>query len=311
MKALAVDLGGSHATCAWVEDRTLLASRTVSTDGALGLGPVLPVLAKTLREIAPAPGGMCSGLAFSFCGLVDSVRHRIVATNAKYNDGPSLNLVAWCQEALELPLKMDNDARLALLGEWYAGAARGYNDVVMITLGTGIGGAAMMQGRLLRGKHSQAGCLGGHMPVDFHGRLCTCGAVGCAEAEASTVVLPEVCRAHQGYALSALASDEPLSFEKVFLRASQGDRVAKDVCERSLRVWGAALVGLIHAYDPEVVVLGGGVMKSAIQIQPFLQSYVDRHAWTPWGKVKVCTAELGNDAALLGAIPLLQGMAEL
>jgi glucokinase len=274
----------------------------------------LPLLGATLNAIlsdTPELGADCAGLAFSFCGLVDYAQHRILSTNAKYDDGPTLDLVAWCRKEFDLPLKMDNDARLALLGEWYAGAAQGYDDVVMITLGTGIGGAAMMQGRLFRGKHSQAGCLGGHIPVCFDGRICTCGNVGCAEAEASTVVLPEVCRSHPGFESSALAGDEPITFEKLFRHASLGDRVAIEVCDRCLRVWGTLLVALIHAYDPEIIVIGGGVMKSASRILPFLQSYVERYAWTPWGKVKVCSAQLGNDAALLGAVPLLEGLADL
>ncbi len=197
MKALAVDLGGSHATCALVENTDILASRTVGADGAVGLKSLLPLLAETLNGIRGEEGSAgVAGVVFSFCGIVDYARGRILSTNAKFDDAPSLDLVAWCREKLGLPLKMENDARLALLGEWYAGAARGCDDVVMITLGTGIGGAAMSEGRLLRGKHSQAGCLGGHLPVDFEGRVCSCGAVGCAEAEASSVSLPEVCRAH-------------------------------------------------------------------------------------------------------------------
>lgn len=197
MKAFAVDLGGSHATCALVEDGAILDSCRVPTDGKVGLGPVLPALGETFRLLLSRGRGSLTdlaGLAFGFCGLVDYANSRIVSTNAKYDDGPTLDLGAWCQTEFGIPLKMENDARMALLGEWYAGAARGYEDVVMITLGTGIGGAAMVQGRLFRGKHSQAGCLGGHFPVNFQGRKCTCGAIGCAESEAATWSLPEVCR---------------------------------------------------------------------------------------------------------------------
>jgi glucokinase len=86
--------------------------------------------------------------------------------------------------------------------------------------------------------------------------------------------------------------------------------VAQDVADRCLRVWAANIVGLIHAYDPELVIIGGGVMKSAAQILPFIQTYVQQHAWTPWGKVRVASAELGDNAALLGAIPLLEGLAD-
>ena len=310
MKALAVDLGGSHATCALVEDRTILASRTVSADRTTGLGSLLPLLAENLQALRP-PNSDLAGVAFSFCGLADYTHNRILSTNAKFDDGPRLDLAAWCREAVNLPLKIDNDARVALLGEWYAGAARGYNDVVMITLGTGIGGAAMSQGRLLRGKHSQAGCLGGHIPVDFEGRTCTCGAVGCAEAEASSVALPDVCRSHPRFSSSALARESLITFEKLFHYVGEGDPVAKEVADRCLRVWAVAIVGLIHAYDPELVVVGGGVMKSAARILPFLQAYVERHAWTPWGKVKVVNAALGNNAALLGAVPLIKGLADL
>jgi glucokinase len=311
VKALAVDLGGSHCTCALVENKCILASRTVSADGTSNLNSLLPSLTATLTHIR---GDLCNsslaGVVFSFCGLVDYAHDRILSTNAKYEDGPGLDLVAWCREKLDLPLKMDNDARLSLLGEWYAGAAEGCGDVVMITLGTGIGGAAMLQGRLLRGKHSQAGCLGGHLPVDFEGRACSCGAVGCAEAEASSVSLPAVTRSHPHFSSSTLAAESPITFESLFRHLAQGDRVAQDIADRCLRVWAANIVGLIHAYDPELVLVGGGVMKSAAHILPFLQTYVQRHAWTPWGKVQVAAAKLGNDAALLGAVPLLKGLAD-
>jgi len=314
MKAFAVDLGGGHATCALVEDRSVLDSCRVSTDGAVGLAPALPRLAEALQGLLARGRGTDaepSGLAFGFCGLVDYSRSRIVSTNAKYDDAPGLDLTSWCQSSFGIPLKMDNDARMALLGEWYAGAARGSNDVVMVTLGTGIGGAAMVQGRLFRGKHSQAGCLGGHLPVNFEGRKCTCGAIGCAESEAATWSLPAVCQNTTGYESSGLAQDEPVTFAKLFCRVDQGDPVAQRVFERCLRVWGVLLVGLIHAYDPEVIVVGGGVMQSGSRVLPSLQAYVEQHAWTPWGKVRVLSAELGNDAGLLGAVPLLQGLTDL
>ena len=311
MKALAVDLGGSHATCALVENKTILASRTVSADRTTDLRSLLPILAESLKAIrTAAPGSELSGVVFSFCGLVDSIRGRILSTNAKFDDAPSLDLVAWSRQEFNLPLKMENDARLALLGERYAGAARNCDDVVMITLGTGIGAAAMSEGRLWRGKHSQAGCLGGHLPVAFEGRPCSCGAVGCAEAEASSVSLPDVCHAHPGFSQSSLATETHITFEKLFRHFAQGDRVAQDVTNRCLRVWAANIVGLIHAYDPELVIVGGGVMKSVTHILPFLQAYVQNHAWTPWGKVRVRVSELDNNAALLGAIPLLEGMGD-
>src|SRR5258708_8730344 len=89
---------------------------------------------------------------------------------------------------------MENDARMALLGEHAAGAAQNCMDVVIVMLGTGVGSAVMIHGVLLRGAHFQAGCLGGHIPARFHGRLCICGAIGCVEAEASTWALDAIPR---------------------------------------------------------------------------------------------------------------------
>lgn len=308
MKALAIDLGGTHATCAIVEDRSILASEVVTTDGTVGLRPVLPEIVRSfhrLLERTRVYSADCLGLAFSFCGLVDSRTSQVLSTNQKYDDAQGLDLAAWASSELGLRLRLENDARMALLGERCAGAGRGFDDFVMTTLGTGIGGAAMIGGRLLRGKHAQAGCLGGHIPVLFDGRPCTCGAIGCAEAEASGWALPLIARDWPGFAQSRLAQEETVNFEALFRLAEAKDPVALALRDRCLQVWATATVGLIHAYDPEIVIFGGGVMKSADVILPYVQSHVEKHAWTPWGKVKVRAAELGNNAGILGAIPLL------
>lgn len=308
MKALAIDLGGTHATCAVVEDRSILDAQAVEASATSELKSLLPVFAETFRALGARAGVRiedCAGLSFGFCGLVDARTGKVVSTDAKYDDAPALDLPRWSREALGLPMRIENDARLALLGERYAGGARGYDDVVMMTLGTGIGGAAMIGGRLLRGKHAQAGCLGGHLPVRYDGRACTCGNIGCAEAEASGWALPAVVKEWPGVSGSGLSREENLGFAALFEQAEKRDAVAMAVLDRCLRVWSAAAVGMIHAYDPEVVVIGGGVMKSAGTILPFVQSHVDEYAWTPWGKVQVRAAELGNQAGLLGAIPLL------
>ncbi len=309
MKALAVDVGGSHVACAVVEDDRVLASEVLS-QASLGLGGMLPAIAAALQRtlgLARVAANECAGLAFAFCGLVDARTGRVLSTNGKHEDAPGLDLPAWCREAFALPLRLENDARLALLGERSAGAGRGCDDLVMMTLGTGIGGAAMIEGRLLRGRHFQAGVLGGHLVVDFEGRPCSCGAVGCAEAEASTWSLAEICRSRPGFASSALRRCQPLDLRGLFACADAGDGVAVEVRERCLRVWSAAAVSMVHAWDPELLLLGGGVMRNAAQVLPAIEQHVQRHAWTPWGKVRVRAAALGEQAALLGAVPLLGG----
>lgn len=309
MRALAIDFGGSHATCAVVEDASILTSRVQSNDGHAKLGEFLPSIADCLHSLLERcrllPGN-CKAVVMGFCGLVDSDHGRVLSTNGKYDDAPGLDLSRWANDAFGLPFRIENDARLALLGEQYAGAARGSSDIVMMTLGTGVGGAAMIGGHLLRGKHFQAGCLGGHFPVEINGRRCTCGNVGCVEAEASTWALPEICRSCPGFECSLLRDETKIDFSTLFGAIDAGDRFAEDILSHCTRVWGAGAVSLVHAYDPEIVVVGGGVMSRWPMIIPGIREYVSEHAWTPWGKVEVRAAELGNNGALLGAIPLLK-----
>jgi glucokinase len=310
MKALAIDLGGTHANCAIVEDRNVRFSQLVRTNGDGTLREVLPRLVDTLVRLAAEanlPLDAFAGLALGFCGLVDRHNIRVTATNAKYEDATDIDLPRWAERELGLPLFLENDARMALLGERYAGSGIGSNDIVMVTLGTGIGGAVMMDGRLLIGKHFQAGCLGGHIAARFDGHTCTCGASGCAESEASGWALPRICRDWPGFENSMLQAVD-LNFENVFHAADQGDSVAADVCQHCLNVWAVNAVSLVHAYDPELLIFGGGVMRRGDAIVRYIQNYVTQNAWTPWGTVEVRAAALGNNAPLLGAIPLIAQM---
>jgi glucokinase len=308
--AIAIDLGGGHATIALVKDCQVLGSRLVSLDSAQPLRPALDVFADAIRKLLAElqiDATECEGLALGFCGLADARIGRVVSTNKKYEDAPLIDFESWCKQEFGLRFAIENDARMALLGERHAGAARGCDNVVMITLGTGIGGAAMIEGKLLRGKHAQAGCLGGHLPARVGGRPCTCGAIGCLEAEASGWSLPLLARDWSGFSASRLAGQDNMDFKMLFGLADAGDRVAVEILDYCLKVWATGAVGLIHAYDPERIVIGGGVMHSAGVILPYIQAYVIQHAWTPWGKVEIVAAQLGNDAGLLGAIPLLSG----
>jgi glucokinase len=308
--AIGIDLGGSHATIAVVKDDRILAFDSVSLDSAKPLGPALDVFTKSIRNLLSElkmKAAECEGVALGFCGLADARSGRVVSTNKKYEDAPTIDFNAWCEHEFGLRFGIENDARMALLGERHAGAARGCDNVVMITLGTGIGAAAMIEGKLLRGKHAQAGCLGGHLPAKVDGRPCTCGAIGCLEAEASGWSLPLLAQEWKNFSTSELARRENINFQMLLELADAGDRLAGEIRNYCLRVWATGAVGLIHAYDPERIVVGGGVMRRADAILPYIQAYVNRHAWTPWGKVEIVAAQLGNDAGLFGATPLLTG----
>ena len=308
MKALAVDLGGTHAGCGVVENSRILAHENLDTARAKSLAAFLPKISDILRSLVKKTGLALqdfSGIAVGMPCIVDSRAMRALATHGKYDDAKEIDLSAWSRKEFGMPLRLENDARMALLGECFGGAAQGYSDVIMMTLGTGIGGVVMMEGKLILGKHFQAGCLGGHLPVLYNGRRCTCGNVGCAEAEASGDSLTAVVNTWPGVSESSLSKYSSLGFKELFAEAAAGDRVALEVRDRCLKIWAADAVAMIHAYDPEILVIGGGVMKSADLILPAIEAHVREYAWTPWGKVQVRAAELGNNAALLGAVPLL------
>jgi glucokinase len=307
LRAFVIDLGGTHATSGIIEDRTIVARRIVPPKGNAGLRSLLPCLTEAMRLLrreSGLDGCEFDGVALGFCGLVNSAEGRVLSTNGKYPDATDIDLPSWAEKEFGLSFRIENDARMALLGEHYTGAAGGYDDVVMVTLGTGIGVATMIGGHLLYGKHFQAGCLGGHFPITLRGRACNCGGIGCAESEASGWALPQVFTTWAGSEKSALAGME-INFENLFRCAAQGDTVAMAIRQHCLEVWASNAVALVHAYDPEIMVFGGGVMRSVDVIIPYLQRHVPPRVWTPWGKVKICSAQLGNDAALLGAIPLL------
>jgi glucokinase len=305
---IAVEIGGGHTTCALVDgsgvlDKTLVDG--VSTSLAETLETV-EVVVRTLLADAGAMSENCIGISVAFCGIVDAGSGRIVDTpQGKFDDATELDLAGWSRDAFGLQLRLENDARQALLGEHWAGAARGFQDVALITLGTGIGGAAMVDGRLLASRHHQAGAIGGHIPVSIEGRPCTCGGSGCAEAEASTWALPSICADWGGFAESSLAREERIDYATLFRHYDAGDAVAAAVLERSCDVWSTLAVTFIHAYDPEVLVLGGAVMRRSEEVLPRIRARVHDRAWTPGRRVRIEPTGLGVDAPLYGAIALL------
>ncbi len=307
--AIACDLGGTHFSAGIVEDSTLLAVKDVAADSREGLAVVLPLIHQTVFELLEVCGvGLsdCLGVAISVPSLVDFARGRIASTNDKYSDALTVDLHGWCRESFGLPLAVENDARAALRGEHLCGAAAGYADVLLLTIGTGIGSAMMIGGRPFRTRGLQGGNLGGHIPVSAHGRPCTCGAIGCMEAEASSWSLPAVVGNWEGAKESMLHGLAHMNFKELFRCAEAGDAVAREILDHCIHVWSVGTVGLVHAYGPERIVFGGSVMNRADRILPQIDAYVRKHAWTPSGPVDIVAATLGNHAALYGAIPMLR-----
>lgn len=310
MTILACDVGGTRIKLGLVRGARLLAQSEIDAEANKGLASALKRIAKVVRPLCRKAGieaQALGGFGLSFPGIIEPRTGKILSTPAgKFDDAKNLKVPQIVERLLGVPTRICNDANAALAGEWHFGAARGSRSAVMMTLGTGIGASAIIDGVPLRGQHGQAGCLGGHLTANLDGQICLCGNIGCAESEASTWALPAQTRAHPNFATSRLAREKTIDYAAVFRAAAQGDKVAAELRDHSIRVWSIALVNLIHAYDPECAVIGGGIMRSGAIILPRLRRYVSKHAWTPWGKVKIKPAALGNNAGMFGVASLFQ-----
>lgn len=304
MYYIGIDLGGTVIKVGLVRQGKVIDSGRLAAGSKYGLEPCLGPLADTIdnllseNAISSAEFG---GVFLAFPGIVDVHSKKAVSTNAKYDDAPSVDLLRWCSEHWNVPFAIDNDARAATIGEWQLGAARGKQNVVMMTIGTGIGTGVVIEGRLLYGQHYRAGSLGGHLIVDYRGRQCSCGNVGCVEAHASSFFLSQIIQDNELLSQDFRNNVTNYDFKELFKQTIEGVSDAKLVVENCMDVWSAAIVNYIHAYDPQTVILGGGIMNSKDLILPYIRKKVDMLAWCPDEKVEIVASVLGDDAALVAA----------
>ncbi len=260
---LGIDFGGTAMKLGVVDHGRVVASSSLAIRGELD------DLERARAAAMALMAGMSSdvdSVGIAVPGIVDQRRGRMVRANDKYEALANVDLIEWATSQFGVPAVLENDARAALLGEATYGAAVGSRDVVLVTLGTGIGTAALIGGSLLRGSHDHAGVLGGHVTVSIDGPVCPCGNVGCAEALASSWALR-----HTDRGMAASLRD------LVELAPAQAPLLA--VLDRYLRVWGATVVTMCHMYDPEVVVLTGGVMRAGQTVLGPIEAYVQEHLW--------------------------------
>lgn len=304
MYYIGIDLGGTVIKVGLVRGGQIFGSRRLEAVSKNGLKPRLEMIADVIDELlieSVITEGSFGGVFLAFPGIVDIRNKCVVSTNAKYDDAPSVDLQRWCLEHWNVPFAIDNDARAATVGEWQFGVACGKENVVMMTIGTGIGTGVILEGRVLYGQRYRAGSLGGHLIVNYKGRRCTCGNIGCVEAHASSFFLPQIIRDNENLSANFKMNASNYDFKSLFIQASAGAVDAKLVIEDCLNVWSAAIVNYIHAYDPQVVILGGGIMRSADLVLPHIRDRVNSLAWCPDDRIEIEASILGDDAALVAA----------
>lgn len=313
MRSITVDLGGTRTKVGLVENGNVTAAMILDARSDGKLSDSLPGIEEAVDHLIRNNDYKISdfaGIGFAYPGIVNYGKKKIISPSGKYEDGPSLDLEKWCEEKFGIGMVIENDANAALLGEMEYGCARDYESAVLMILGTGVGTAAVIEGKILRGKHHQAGCLGGHFITSVNGNKCTCGGTGCLEANASTWALPGITKKYEGFSRSGLSTEEVINFRNLEKWARKGDALAEEVLEQCILQWSAGIVNLIHAYDPEVVIMSGGVMMGRELILPTVIKKVREWAWTPWGEVEFVVSENPEQSVLLGLHSLVEEMGD-
>ncbi|WP_457101321.1 ROK family protein [Microbacterium sp. P5_E9] len=300
MSTLCVDFGGTEIKLGILERSRFLVSASLPNQGSDGdLQRVRETVDQLRRSVE---SGAVSAVGIAVPGVVDRAHASLVAAHGKYPYLRDRDLRAWANDAFGVDaVVVENDARAALVGEATYGVAAGATDAVLVTLGTGIGTAAIIGGKVLRGAHDHAGILGGHMTVDLDGPMCNCGNAGCAEAVAGTWALQRDVASDPALAASALgerAARGPIGLRD--LVETRAEPAPAALLDRYLRAWGAAIVTLCHAYDPDVVVVAGGVMRSTDLILPALSDYVHAHLWSSSHRPRFVTPAAPEHSVLLG-----------
>jgi glucokinase len=303
---LAIDLGGTRLKAGIVRGTTVRPLVVEPTESSAGADALLGAVVRVARRLLSADEAPTIGICIK--GIVDPRRGMLIEVNeslACLNGAPVGRLVA---EALGRPTVVENDARMYALGELLHGSGQGHTNIVCLTLGTGIGCGVCIGGRVLRGDRGVLGILGGHLTLRVHGPQCTCGNTGCLEALIGTAALAAHARSLLASGMPSTLRADALDPRAIFVAAAAGDAVASTVVQTFAEVLGAGVVTMIHAYDPDVVVVGGGIMGSAAMFLPAVQAYADAHAWTiPRARVRVVPAALGDVAALIGVAALARG----
>jgi glucokinase len=309
MVVLGIDIGGAQIKAGMVdEEGAILASRTVDTPPDLeGFLPSLHDAIRWLLEATALPAGVGVGCK----GIInpDSTLVEVLPGSLHYLEG--LRLADLVGLPSDVPVFADNDARVALAGEMVWGAAKGCQNVIMLTLGMGVGGAVIANGHLLRGHAGVAGHLG-HLTVDPDGPLCACGNRGCLETVFSARAIEGEAWAavHRGChsTLTRLFRSQPqlATCRTIFQAASEGDELSQSIIGKAIQGLAAGIAGLLHVFDPEAVILGGHVVDAGAELLvPLREEVWARSRGLLCREVPILEQQVADKSGIVGAAGLV------
>lgn len=306
-RRVGIDLGGTKLLAAIIDaDGRVVRKKEIPTEAAQGAESVIARMIGLVEELTGS-GAELHGIGVATAGTLDAGRGVVLfAGNLGWRDVP---LGAALQAKFGCRVQVENDANAAAYGEWRAGAGRGTSDCVYVTVSTGIGAGLISGGRLVTGTSHSAAEFG-HLTLDWRGPKCACGNVGCLELYASgTAIARRAAEAVAGGSaeaqpLAALAGGEAASVtaRHVSAAAASGDAFALGLLREAGEALGAGLAGIVHAANPELIVLGGGTIKIGEPLlAPMREAFAARCIPSMARHVRFATTELGGDAGAIGA----------
>ena len=308
---IGIDLGGTFIKGGIVDDGGgIIIKDKIPTESGKGAEAVIDNmirLCNSLLSLANMTAADVQGVGIGIPGMVDSQTGAVIfATNLGWGNIP---LGGPISKALGLPVKLTNDANAAALGEFRFGGGKHRNSAVMLTIGTGIGGGVIIDGRIFEGNRS-AGAELGHEVIVAGGEPCTCGRRGCLEAYTSATALiretKRAMKAHPESEMWAIGSPDAVDGKTAFTYKDT-DPVAAGVVANYIEKLGIGITNYANIFRPEVIILGGGVCAEGDRLILPLREFLNReiYAGTRGPAVELVAASLGNDAGLLGAAALM------
>jgi len=312
MYTLGIDLGGTNIVAGVVdENHKVIAKAKVKTDFPRPAEEIVDDMAKVCKMACDEAGIDIKDVyacGIGSPGAINPVDGVVVTAN---NLGfKNLALTKMLKEKTGMDFYIENDANAAAYGEFLAGSGRGVNSCVAVTLGTGVGGGIIIDGKLFSGSNYAGGELG-HTVINVDGEQCTCGRKGCWEAYASATALIRQTKAAMEKNKDSLmwkiaeGSLDNVNGRTAFDGMRQGDESAKNVVDTYTKYVAVGVANIINVFQPEKVCIGGGISNEKETLVAPIREYVNNEIYAVMGKpCEILTAELGNDAGLIGAAAL-------
>lgn len=305
--ALGADIGGTTVKLGWFTTEGKLCRKweipTRTGEEYDILGDVAESCRKTIQEAGESLSDF-AGIGIGVPGPVREDGSVDVCVNLGWGEK---QVKKEMEEALGIPAAVGNDANVAALGEMWQGGGKGYQNLVMVTLGTGVGGGVIVGGKIVSGAHGYGGELG-HMLINIHETAsCNCGKQGCLEQYASATGIARLARkaVEDTQKDTVLARVDVLTAKDVFDAAKYGDAVALEVVDRFARYLARGLSFVSGVTDPEIFVIGGGVSKAGTIVTDTVKKYFDSFVFGRQKDTKFGLATLGNDAGIYGCAKLI------